>query len=57
VSWRERLHLVNAAVIGGLGAVLAWRGVALSSVPLLLMAAAFLGYGAFRFAALRRARP
>ncbi len=57
MSWRERLHLVNAAVIAGLGAVLAWRGATLRSIPLLLMAAAFLGYGAFRFAALRRARP
>jgi hypothetical protein len=57
MSWRERLHLVNAAVIAGLGAVLAWRGSALRSVPLLLLSAAFLGYGIFRFAALRRARP
>ncbi|HET7452859.1 MAG TPA: hypothetical protein VFL12_08970 [Thermoanaerobaculia bacterium] len=57
MTWRERLHLVNAAVIAGLGAVLAWRGAALRSIPLLLMSAAFLGYGVFRFAALRRARP
>lgn len=57
MRWRASLHLVNAAVIAALGVVLAWRGAALRSVPLLLMAAAFLGYGAFRFAALRRAKP
>ena len=56
-GWRERLHLVNAAVIAALGAVLAWRGASLRSVPLFLMAGAFVGYGVFRFAAWRRARP
>ncbi|HET9794103.1 MAG TPA: hypothetical protein VFS34_06540 [Thermoanaerobaculia bacterium] len=55
-AWRERLHLGNAAVIAALGGVLAWRGTTLGSVPLLLMAGAFVGYGVFRFAAWRKAR-
>jgi hypothetical protein len=56
-GWRGRLHVFNAAVIAGLGATLAWRGAMLRSVPLLLMAAAFVGYGVFRIAAWRKAGP
>ena len=56
-GWRARLHFVNAVVIGALGTVLAWRGVGLRSLPLLLMAAAFVGYAAFRVAAFRRTGP
>jgi hypothetical protein len=53
-GWRARLHFFNAVVIGALGTVLAWRGIGLRSVPLLLMAAAFVGYAVFRVAAFRR---
>ena len=56
-GWRARLHFFNAVVIGALGTVLAWRGVGLRSVPLLLMAAAFVGYAVFRVAAFRRTGP
>jgi hypothetical protein len=56
-GWRARLHFFNALVIGALGTVLAWRGVGLRSVPLLLMAGAFVGYAAFRVAAFRKAGP
>ena len=56
-GWRARLHFFNALVIGALGTVLAWRGIGLRSVPLLLMAAAFVGYAVFRVAGFRRAGP
>lgn len=56
-GWRARLHFFNALVIGALGTVLAWRGVGLRSIPLLLMAAAFVGYAVFRIAAFRKAAP
>ena len=56
-GWRARLHFVNAVVIGALGTVLAWRGIGLRSLPLLLMAAAFVGYAVFRVAAFRRTDP
>ena len=56
-GWRARLHFFNAVVIGALGTVLAWRGVGLRSIPLLLMAAAFVGYALFRVAAFRRTGP
>jgi len=56
-GWRTRLHLVNAIVIGALGGLLAWRGVEMRSVPLLLMAATFAGYAVFRVAAFRKASP
>lgn len=56
-GWRLRLHLFNALVIGALGGVLAWRGLQMRSVPLLLMAGAFAGYAVFRVAAFRKARP
>jgi hypothetical protein len=56
-GWRARLHFFNALVIGALGAVLGWRAAGLRSIPLLLMAAAFVGYAVFRVAAFRKAEP